>query len=235
MTPSPAAETWDLWQDGAHRPERNMALDEALLLTARQRGRPLLRYYGWDRRAVSIGYVQHYDAAPAGYAVVRRPTGGGVVYHDHDFTYTVVLPAGHWLTGVDRVRSYGAINGAVQAGLERCRLEVRLATCEIPHGVDRLRMVCFQNPTRYDVLLAGRKVAGSAQRRTPDGILHQGSVHFGGPLPVAPARLAEALSASFREIMGLNLVPWTPAAGFLALAADLETRKYATDAWNRRR
>ena len=99
-------EPWDVWIDGAHDPALNMAADEALLLSAPWRGRPLLRFYEWDRPAVSIGYVQTIAAAPEGYAAVRRPTGGGVVYHDFDFTYTVMFPAGHWLCDVDRVASY---------------------------------------------------------------------------------------------------------------------------------
>ena len=74
------SELWDFWQDGQHSPAFNMAADEVLLETACSRGRPLLRFYEWDRKAVSLGYVQSLSAAPAGYAVVRRPTGGGVVY-----------------------------------------------------------------------------------------------------------------------------------------------------------
>jgi len=230
-----AREAWDLWQDGAHEPALNMALDEALLLTAAGRGRPLLRFYGWDRPAVTIGYVQRHDAAPAGYAVVRRPTGGGVVYHDHDLTYTVAVPEGHWLTGLDRMRSYRSINRSVQAGLARCRLTASLAAAEVPHHVDRMTMVCFQNPTRYDVLLAGRKVAGSAQRRTSEGLLHQGSLHFGGPLPVPRQHLVEALLEGFVEGLGIDLVPFAPNPELLALAQRLAAEKYGTDAWNRRR
>jgi lipoate-protein ligase A len=228
-------EAWDLWQDGSREPALNMALDDALLLTAARRGRPLLRFYGWDRPAVTLGYVQRYDAAPAGFAVVRRPTGGGVVYHDHDLTYAVVVPAGHWLTGLDRTHSYRGINASVQAGLAHCRLPASLAATEIPQQVDRMTMVCFQNPTRYDVLLAGRKVAGSAQRRTRDGLLHQGSLHFGGPLPLPRPELIEALLKGFVETLSLDLARFSPDLETLALARRLVAEKYGTEAWNRRR
>lgn len=232
---TPASATWDFWQGGVCAPALNMALDEALLLTAASRARPLLRFYGWDRPAVTIGYVQRHDAAPPGFAVVRRPTGGGVVYHDHDFTYTVVVPEGHWLTGLDRLRSYRWINRSVQAGLERCRLQAALATAEIPHQVDRLTMVCFQNPTRYDVLMEGRKVAGSAQRRTREGILHQGSLHFGGPLPLPRDTLAAALLGGFRATLNLTFETFLPDAATIALAERLAREKYGTAEWNRRR
>lgn len=228
--------TWDLWLDGAQAPARNMAADEALLRTAPRRGRPLLRFYAWDRPTVSIGYVQKAAAAPAsGYAVVRRPTGGGVVFHDADFTYSVAIPVGHWLAGLDRTRSYEGINRALAAGLARCRLEPVLATGAIPRTVDRRTMVCFRNPTRYDILLGDRKIAGSAQRRTRTGILHQGSIHFGGPLAVGRTELQTAIRAGFREVLAVQFRNWLPDAAVQTLITRLEEDRYGTAAWNRRR
>ena len=83
---------WYLYIDTAHDPFYNMAMDEVLLHSAKGLGAPLIRMYDWDCPSVSIGYVQHYDAAPNDkYTVVRRPTGGGVVYHDNDLTYTAIV------------------------------------------------------------------------------------------------------------------------------------------------
>ena len=228
-------ETWDFWADGRHDPAFNMAADEALLESSRERGRPLLRFYGWDCPAVSIGYVQRLDAAPAGFAVVRRPTGGGVVYHDHDFTYTVVVPAGHWLANLDRTQSYDRINQAVQAGLADLACPADLADQDIPHSVDRLTMICFQNPTKYDVLLNGVKIAGSAQRRTAHGILHQGSIHFGGPLPYSRPRLAQALQRAFGTVLNITTTPFTPPAELLQDISRRRDTKFATREWNARR
>jgi lipoate-protein ligase A len=231
-----APDTWDLWLDEAHTPADNMALDEALLLTSAARGRPVLRVYEWDRPAVTIGYVQTHDAAPDdGFAVIRRPTGGGVVFHDHDVTYSVVVPAGHWLAGTDRLESYGIVNRAVQNGLGRLTIAPSLAQKDIAKTVDRSRMVCFQTPTRYDVLASGRKVAGSAQRRMREGLLHQGSIHFGGPLPFPRDRIVDLMCEGFREELGVSLVPYTPSEDVLATGQQLVRERYATDAWNRRR
>ena len=232
---TPAPETWDFWDDSAHEPALNMAFDEALLATAAARERPLLRFYEWDRPAVTIGYVQRFDAAPTGFAVVRRPTGGGIVYHDVDFTYSVIIPPEHWLSGLDRTHSYRWINRAVQAGLHRCRMTAALADAEIAGTVDRLTMICFANPTRYDILMDGRKVAGSAQRRTRQGILHQGSLHFGGPLPMDRDILGRALTEGFRTTLHLTLQPFTADADLCRLAETMRTEKYAKPAWNRRR
>ena len=157
------------------------------------------------------------------------------MYHDHDFTYTVAIPPGHWLGGLDRTRSYDWINRSVREGLTRCQLAASLAAQDIGGHVDRLTMVCFANPTRYDILMDGRKVAGSAQRRTRDGILHQGSLHFGGPLPIPRQILADAVAEGFRTTLKLTLEPYQPDADIVRLARDLVTTKYATDAWNQRR
>jgi lipoate-protein ligase A len=96
-------------------------------------------------------------------------------------------------------------------------------------------MVCFSNPTKYDLLLGERKVAGSAQRRTRDGILHQGSLHFGGPLPVAREEMAEALASGFVETMRLRFSPFVPDELLLTFAAALAEEKYAATAWNCKR
>ena len=230
-----AREIWDFWADGLHSPAFNMAADEVLLEYACLRGRPLLRFYGWDCPAVSIGYVQALSAAPAGFAAVRRPTGGGVEYHDHAFTYTVAFPKGHWLTGLDRMSSYDWLNRSVQQALHSLNLPVDLADQEISSEVDRLSMICFTNPTRYDVLLGGRKVAGSAQRRSKDGILHQGSLHFGGPLPVSRETLGKAMLQGFKDAMKVQTEAFTPDADLLEAIEQRRQQKYATDQWNARR
>jgi lipoate-protein ligase A len=233
MTKAPA-ENWLLWQDEARSAAMNMALDEALLLTAPARQRPVLRFYDWQApETISIGYVQKAAAVPDGRPFVRRPTGGGVVYHDHDFTYSVAVPDGHWLTGLDRTTSYDWINRSVQTGLRALQLAADLADQEIAGHVDRGTMVCFTNPTKYDLLLGERKIAGSAQRRTREGILHQGSLHFGGPLP--KAEMAKALLAGFVETMGLRFEPFVPDEQLLAFAATLADEKYTTPAWNHKR
>lgn len=231
----PVSEIWDFWQDTAHSPAFNMAADEVLLENAPLRGRPLLRVYSWDRPSVSIGYIQQRSSAPAGFAVVRRPTGGGIVYHDHDFTYTVVFPEGHWLTGLDRTGSYDWVNRCVQSALEALQVHARLSEDTISHEVDRLTMVCFTNPTKYDVLLDGRKIAGSAQRRTTSGILHQGSLHFGGPLPFPKAHLTAHLKSAFHDIMKVDFEDFSPTSELTQAITQRSSEKYETDKWNNRR
>ncbi len=236
-SPMPAAsETWDFWDDGVREPAMNMAVDEALLLQAAGRGRPLLRFYAWDRPAVTIGYVQTFAAVPAeGHTVIRRTTGGGVVFHDHDLTHSVVIPPGHWLTAVPPIKSYAFVNDAVRQGLADCQVAAELTHQEIPKSVDRLRMVCFTTPTRYDVMLGSRKIAGAAQRRTREGILHQGSIHFGEQLPLPRAELIRRILAAFRERDGITFAEFAPSPELLAQADELAKTRYGTDDWNRMR
>lgn len=226
------AESWLFWNDTPHSPAWNMAADEALLQNAPATGTPLLRCYAWDRPAVSIGYVQRLDAAPEGFAAVRRPTGGGIVYHDYDFTFSVAFPMGHWLTGLDRTQSYNWLNRSLQAALQTLGFPAELSAREIPHSVERATMVCFTNPTRYDLLLEGRKVAGSAQRRTSDGLLHQASLHFGKPLPMPREAMTGALVKALGTVMEVSMEDFSPCQTLLDEITRLVDTKYGTDAWN---
>ena len=96
-------------------------------------------------------------------------------------------------------------------------------------------MVCFVNPTKYDIMLGGRKVGGGAQRRVREGILHQGSLHFGGPLPVPRHVMQTAILEGFRAVMGMRPVTFTPSPEFWGLTLSLRSERYNSDAWNRKR
>ncbi len=227
---------WWFWPDCARTPALNMAIDEALLRASSRLGRPLLRFYGWDRPAISIGYTQKIELTERpGFAVVRRPTGGGVVCHDHDFTYTVTIPPSHPIAAMTRRESYRAINEAVRSGLRDAKVEAALADQEIPGSTERAAMVCFDNPTRYDLLADGRKIAGSAQRRTGDGILHQGSIHFGRALPIPRSTMQVILREGFARSLGIEFVEIGEVSAILDAARDLACQRYACDEWNRRR
>ena len=229
-------EAWLLWEDSARSPAENMAADEALLSEAEQGNPPVVRFYSWDRPAVSIGYIQAAAAAPeAGYAVVRRLTGGGVVYHDGDFTYSVVVPAGHRVAALSRLGSYRQINSAVRTGLGLAGRSSDLATTTIPGTVDRLRMVCFEQPTRYDILSDGKKIAGSAQRRTRQGVLHQGSIRLDRLGRLRPGQLLDALKRGFEQTFSVAFSPFRPGPRLQEEISRLTAEHYSCRAWNCRR
>jgi lipoate-protein ligase A len=151
----------------------NMAVDQALLELV---GRPVLRVYEWDQPTVTMGYAQPFaklaEALPD-WPVIRRWTGGGVVFHGEDFTYTLMVPAGHAWAETRPVESYRLIHGAladglVASGVAGCRLAEAEDVKDLPF--------CFEAPALHDVIRGSVKVAGAGQRRGKLGLLHQGSV-----------------------------------------------------------
>ncbi len=223
---------WYLYIDNAHDPFYNMAMDEILLQNAAEIGAPLIRIYDWDRPSVSIGYVQRYDAAPYDkYTVVRRPTGGGIVYHDNDLTYTAVVPANDPISKLNRIDSYHVFHKAILQTLREFGLEGSLSPDECA-PVDRATMQCFTTPTRYDVVAAGKKYAGAAQRRTKTGILHQGSINL-TILECDKKLLIKKLLAAFEKQFDMNFIDFKPDSALLKKAAELSEKKYATENWNR--
>jgi lipoate-protein ligase A len=216
------SESWNFLQSPADCAAFNMALDEALLRSAAKRGRPLLRVYSWRKPAVSIGYFQKFPSQPAGTcAIVRRPTGGGVVYHGNDTTYTVVVPPGHPLFELSTAEAYCALHKAVASALP-LQSEIHVTPAQSPWGAYE----CFQKPVMGDVVAEGKKLAGAAQRRTKWGLLHQGSI--------AAKLTAAQLKLAFRKTLGVEFEPYTLSSAERALAESLAREKYSTDAWNRR-
>jgi lipoate-protein ligase A len=214
-------ETWGLLLSPAAVAAWNMALDEALLHTAATRGRPLLRVYAWEKPSVSFGYFQRFPAPLANaYEAVRRPTGGGVVYHVDDTTYTVVAPPEHALYAMKTADAYCALHKAVAAAFQS-RPELHQARLHSPQG----QYECFQRPVHGDVVADGRKLAGGAQRRTKSGLLHQGSI--------AAKLSADQIKHGFQEALGIEFEMYELADAEKIQAEKLVREKYATDAWNR--
>ena len=223
---------WYLYLDTVHDPFYNMAMDEILLLHAEKLGIPLIRIYGWDQPSVSIGYVQRYDAAPYDkYTVVRRPTGGGVVYHDYDLTYTAVVPIDDPICKLNRIDSYHVFHRAILETFSEFGLEANLAPDECG-PVDRATMQCFTTPTRYDVVAAGKKYAGAAQRRTKNGILHQGSIDLKA-VDGNRELLIRKLLRAFEKQFNMNFIDFNPDSALLKEAEKLTRTKYAVDDWNK--
>ena len=226
-----AALPWRLLQDGPGGPAWNMAVDEALLRLATEKSPPVLRLYGWDHgdgAPVSLGYFQ--EATVAGERpFVRRYTGGGLVDHARDVTYTVVVPRAHPLGTLSTSESYSKIHEAVAAAARAVGLDAALAPC----CDEEENAACFQRAVKFDVLHAGRKIAGAAQRRTRAGMLQQGSVLL--PDPARNDAFRAAFPGAFAAVLGAALAP--DELGFLEkkMAADLARDRYATDAWNRQR
>lgn len=221
-------EKWLLWRDGSGNPFYNMAADELLLKKTAASGIPLLRFYSWDRPSVSIGYVQKYSAVPSGYTAVRRFTGGGLVFHDNDLTYTVAIPSSHPVNKMDRMESYNILHSFIMSAFAKCGLQAESSE-KNSEKIDRSTMQCFTTPTRYDILSSGRKIAGSAQRRTRDGLIHQGSII---PGDLSRDGLIAEITASFSNDAGIEFEIFETDAEFMADIEKLSAEKYAGFEWN---
>ncbi len=226
-------EQWLYWADGTHDPYFNMAMDEVLLSnSALQGNRVLVRIYRWDRPSVSFGSAQICPQELADkYTLVRRPTGGGVVYHDVDLTYTVVVPPEHRIMQLDRMESYKVFHEALLLKMTEDGVEAVLENVGSEH-VDRATMQCFVSPSRFDLVApSGSKYAGAAQRRTRMGILHQGSIK----LEAAQGsweKLRDELLESLKLKFDIEFTEWVPEKSVTDEAEKLAREKYSTAAWN---
>ena len=99
-----------LFDAGPRSAPVNMAIDEILL---REISVPILRAYRWLRPAASFGCFEKYSAVEnqhPGRELVRRWTGGGVVLHGEDFTYSLIVPRDCPLCKMNPAQSYLAIH-----------------------------------------------------------------------------------------------------------------------------
>jgi lipoate-protein ligase A len=221
--------SWRLLIHGAASPARNMAIDEALLREVRE---PVLRLYEWSVPAVSLGYFQPAAVAPEGRPFVRRYTGGGLVDHASDITYTIILPRAHPWMELSAPESYALVHRGVQAVLKACGIAVELT----PEAAALESEACFQKPVRFDLVApdaAGGKLGGAAQRRTREGLLHQGSLLL--PDPARNGKVRRAFAEGFAAHLDFDFQPSELTDAEAARADDLERDRYATEGWNRMR
>lgn len=210
-----------LMMDGKRTGPENMAMDEHLAQTTKQ---PMLRVYGWQGSWMSLGYFGKWDEIPAGRAFVRRPTGGGIVDHDYDWTYSLIVPRGFELAEMKPSESYRLIHESIAAWLSESGIACSLWYDE-PFSEGNL---CFRNPVTFDLMdQHGKKIAGAGQRRTKYSLLHQGSILTNVDAEkLSAVSLAQQLSRNVIEI---------PSAEIIKNDHDTRFRHYFEAAWNQRR
>lgn len=200
----------------------NMAVDEALLESA---AAPSLRFYSWRRPSLSFGYFGAFADVAAEETrreIVRRWTGGGIVLHGSDLTYSLILPSKNAAPAHQSRAIYRQIHEAIREALSS-HAKVTLASRNAPKTSD----ACFANPVIADVLANGRKIAGAAQRRTRAGLLHQGSIQY--------EALPRDFSKAFASLLcpGFARMPFPPA--LIERAEILSEQKYESAEWLHRR
>ena len=211
----------------------NMAIDEALLEIANG---PTIRFYRWDHPAISFGYFGKFADVKnhsVKHDIVRRWTGGGIVFHGNDLTYSVVIPASDPAFGESSMSIYEKVHRAICGALNANGTVAALASPTLnksQSGSDQhstFNAQCFANPVRADVLLNGRKIAGAAQRRTRRGLLQQGSIQDVDLVENFERSLMRELAESCGEQMISERI--------VQRAREIADQKYLTEAWLRRR
>lgn len=174
---------WRLIPYEIHNPAWNMALDEAILTAiSENQAPPTLRFYGWKPATLSIGYFQRArkevdleQLEKLGWGFVRRMTGGRAVFHDSELTYSILAPESHPSVQGTVSESYRRLSQGLLRGYQNLGLEAELAPpAKAPkeHG----SAACFDSPSDYELVIQGRKAAGSAQVRQKGVVLQHGSI-----------------------------------------------------------
>lgn len=206
-----------------------MAVDEALLRSGTNL--PILRVYNWLGDWISFGYFQKYEdiaqEIDPRFQVVRRWTGGGLVDHRSDQTYTLIVPRELPIANDRPETSYRIVHEALAEALSSAGYDSSLASEEKPDAAGR----CFASEgghARQDVLVDGRKVAGAAQRRGRNGLLHQGSIKLDAPLD-------DSVFINFAEELAESMQPFPIDETIEKQAKQLALERYATEGWLKKR
>jgi lipoate-protein ligase A len=244
---------WSLMLDPAGRSgAANMAIDAGLLAEAARTGRAFLRLYRFDPPCLSLGRNEptaHYDRAAItrrGLDIVRRPTGGRAVWHEHEVTYAVAAPIAKF--GGLRA-AYRAIHARLAAALHSLGADATLAP-DRARPPDRLSS-CFAAPVGGEVLVEGRKLVGSAQLREGRAFLQHGSILLAGSQEVVrlvsrergaasgETTLAAALGrpVSFDEVADAIIATWSDGVTSTTLhdPPPSSTASFLAPAWTWRR
>ncbi|HCY6663694.1 TPA: lipoate--protein ligase family protein [Staphylococcus aureus] len=181
-------ETWNFINTGSKDPYYNMAMDEALLnFVSRGEIDPVIRFYTWNPATLSIGYFQRLQkeididkVKEKGVGLVRRQTGGRGVLHDKELTYSVIVPESHPNMPSTVTEAYRVISQGLLEGFKNLGFDTYFAVPKTPEERQKLKQprssVCFDAPSWYELVVEGRKIAGSAQTRQKGVILQHGSI-----------------------------------------------------------
>jgi len=197
----------------------NMAIDEVLLGTARS---AILRFYRWYAPSVSFGYFVRFAEAceiARNRATVRRWTGGGIVPHGEDLTYSIMIGSRDDAFASASKIIYQRVHFALGSALR----EIGIVSALVQTEATKVSDACFANPVVSDVMENGRKIAGAAQRKTRGGLLHQGSIQR--------ENLDDRFRNAFARLLGNRIIAGSIGTDVLRAAEELAATKYATVDW----
>lgn len=176
---------WRVLDTGRAGAKSSMDIAQQLLSSLPVLREPVLHLFEWARPTLTYGtlvkpqnLLDLQQVTALGLDMAQRPTGGGVMFHVDDLSFSLAIPAHSAAFSASPERNYAWVNQAVSQAIESC-MESSGATLLLdslapPNA--RAARFCMSVPTRYDILWRGKKVGGAAQRCTRAGFLHQGSI-----------------------------------------------------------
>ncbi len=258
---------WRFIDTGALDGAMNMAVDEALLRCFDpDSSLPVFRIYGWEPPTLSLGRFQKAGEVldrdkcrTANVPAVRRITGGGVIYHADEITYSLVCAPVHVPPAASIKESFRVLTCFLLRFYAKLGLDARYAADHCPAGtkLGERTDFCFAGKESYDIVLNGRKIGGNAQRRLKNVIFQHGSIPVVnhaqagaeflreppdgiaaatcalGEMGIAAGReeLLGLLAQSFAEAIPALLREDSLTAGEKKVAASLQTHKHTRDSW----
>ena len=177
---------WEVLDTGLGSAEKNMQIDADLLEGLESRKNPLIHFYEWEGDSATYGYftdpnlfLKSQGVQKRGLQLARRPTGGGIIFHLWDMAFSAVVPSQSPLFSLNTLDNYSLINSAVLKSVRSLlghTQDLELIVDDFQVQGEKCVHFCMAKPTKYDVVLEGKKVAGAAQRKTRAGFLHQGTI-----------------------------------------------------------
>jgi lipoate-protein ligase A len=203
-----------------------MRIDEALLDEVVTSGSAFLRLYRWDPPTLSVGRNQ--PITHVGVPIVRRPTGGQAVWHEHEVTYAVAAPIGFF--GSLRT-AYRSIHNRLADALRTLGVDAVLAPAVRPPLAGHPAS-CFSVPVGGEILVQERKLVGSAQVRRADAFLQHGSILLDGSQQRVSGETRETTlravlgrAVTFDEVTAAIVANWgesfRPSVGQAVLPSDI--------------
>lgn len=260
---------WRLIDTGPLDGPANMAIDEALLLNFDPvKSQPVLRLYGWQPSALSLGRFQPAAevldldrCATANVPVVRRITGGGVIYHGDELTYSLVCAPQQIPAAASVKASFRVLTSFLLRFYQALGLDASYAVDHFSAATSLWERTdfCFAGKENYDILINGKKLGGNAQRRMRSAIFQHGSIPLRNSVAtglgflrkrpvgvegkttcleelgvvVDSLRLKQALVAAFAEVLSGPLAEGGLTAAEAEAAGRLREQKYRNDGWQR--
>lgn len=244
----------------------NMAIDEAMFICrSRKTNTPVFRIYGWKSPSISVGRSQKPQdilnlerCRQKNISVVRRPTGGGMLLHDKEVTYSVALNQDDLSLPKGVKKSFEEMTSFLIDAYKLLGVtsDFSKKTVKDPHGISQL---CLLRTEEYDITIKNKKIGGNAQARKKETILQHGSVPFSldnriisevlkDPLLfdkntavsleqvcqdyIKPEKITDALIKAFSARFGIELKESALTQEEEKLANDLKKNKYSSPDWN---